>query len=37
MNMANIDRPSFNAELSSASDFHVLKRRTSSVTLCALY
>ena len=32
MNIDNIDRPSFIAELSSVSEFHLLKRRTSSVT-----
>ena len=32
-NMANIDCPSFNAELSSVQSLHLLTRQTSSVTL----
>ena len=36
-NMANIDRPSFNAELSSASELSSVENQTSYVTFCALY
>ena len=35
-NIANIDRPSFNAELSSVQSFHLLKGQASSVTFCTL-
>ena len=37
MNIANIDRPSSIAELSSVSEFYLLKGQASSVTFCALY
>ena len=36
MNIANIDRPSFIAELCNVSEFSLLKRQTSTVTVCAL-
>ena len=36
-NMANIDRPSFDSEPSSVSEFSSVERPTSTVTFCAMY
>ena len=37
VNMANIDRPSFIAELSSVSEFSSVEKRKTTVTIRALY